>query len=216
MGSSVYTVKQGECMTLIAHRHGFADWKRIYQHPDNAELRQKRPDPNVLWPGDQVVIPDPESPEYPRVTDKRHRFVLHRPTKKLHLVFQLRGGRPLAGLPYELSVEGMDTVAGKTDGDGAVKHDIPVEALKGTIKIGGVVRDLAIGHLDPMTETRRGGLNGIQARLKNLGYNPGNIDGEWDLDTWKAIREFQHDHDLPVDGKLTDALRDKLGERHGG
>ena len=41
-------VLSGECLLLISRRYGFADFNRIYEHPDNGELRKKRPNPNVL------------------------------------------------------------------------------------------------------------------------------------------------------------------------
>ena len=54
--AQVHEVKQGECLSSIARRFGFRDWKKIYQHPMNADLRQKRPNPNVLHPGDRIFI----------------------------------------------------------------------------------------------------------------------------------------------------------------
>ena len=53
-----HRVKQGECLTSIAARYGFADWRAIYQHPNNAELRKKRPNPSLLFPGDALFIPE--------------------------------------------------------------------------------------------------------------------------------------------------------------
>ena len=48
--SKRHVVAQGEYFSLIAARFGFA-WKTLYEHPANAELRKKRPDPNVICPG---------------------------------------------------------------------------------------------------------------------------------------------------------------------
>ena len=53
-----HMVKEGECLDSIALDHGFADWRTIYDHPKNTDLRSKRPDPNVIHPGDKLFIPD--------------------------------------------------------------------------------------------------------------------------------------------------------------
>ena len=56
-----HRVTQGESITTIALRYGFRDPKAIYDHPDNAELKKKRPSPDILFPGDVVIIPDKEA-----------------------------------------------------------------------------------------------------------------------------------------------------------
>ena len=42
-----------------------------------------------------------------------------------------------------------------------------------------------------------------QANLARLGYTPGPIDGQHGPKTSQAIRQYQRDHGLPVDGMLT-------------
>ncbi len=51
MAGKTQTVKQGDYFAKIAKKYGFSDWRTIYNHADNAELKQKRPDPNILHPG---------------------------------------------------------------------------------------------------------------------------------------------------------------------
>lgn len=51
-----YTVKAGDTLSAIASRHGMR-WQDIYNHPDNAAFRAKRPNPNVIYPGDVIMIP---------------------------------------------------------------------------------------------------------------------------------------------------------------
>jgi len=55
--STIYTVKSGDWLDKIARNHGFASWRDLYHHPENAAFRAKRPDPNKIFPGDQIVIP---------------------------------------------------------------------------------------------------------------------------------------------------------------
>jgi peptidoglycan hydrolase-like protein with peptidoglycan-binding domain len=45
----------------------------------------------------------------------------------------------------------------------------------------------------------------IQRALKQHGYDPGPLDGEWGSKTSAALKRFQKDRDLHADGKL-DAL----------
>ena len=40
----------------------------------------------------------------------------------------------------------------------------------------------------------------IQTRLKELGYNPGTIDGIYGTNTQNAVKAFQRDKGLSVDG----------------
>jgi len=56
--SAVYTVQQGDWLDKIARNHGFESWRDLYHHPDNAAFRSRRPNPNLIYPGDQIVIPD--------------------------------------------------------------------------------------------------------------------------------------------------------------
>src|SRR5262249_23211668 len=39
--------------------------RHIYDHPDNAAFRLKRPDPNRIYPGDVLMIPGGDSPSSP-------------------------------------------------------------------------------------------------------------------------------------------------------
>jgi len=78
---TLHTVVQGEHISHIARRYGFTSFKPIWHAGENAALREKRKTPDVLFPGDQVFIPDKGIREEPRPTDQRHRFVgehLHR------------------------------------------------------------------------------------------------------------------------------------------
>jgi peptidoglycan hydrolase-like protein with peptidoglycan-binding domain len=49
-----------------------------------------------------------------------------------------------------------------------------------------------------------------QRVLRDLGYNPGPIDGLWGPKTSSAVREFQMDNDLTVSGMLDMETRQKL------
>src|SRR4030095_14342956 len=55
-----YTVKQGDHVAGIAFRFGLSDFRTIWDHPNNTELKNKRQNPNVLFPGDVLYVPDRE------------------------------------------------------------------------------------------------------------------------------------------------------------
>jgi hypothetical protein len=50
-----------------------------------------------------------------------------------------------------------------------------------------------------------------QKKLKELGYNPGPLDGIWGKKTESALKRFQHDNSLSMTGKLDSVTRKKLG-----
>ena len=58
MTTRVHKVEPGESLYSIAHKYGIACWQSIYEHPDNADLRRRRPNPHVLHPGDEVRVPE--------------------------------------------------------------------------------------------------------------------------------------------------------------
>ncbi|WP_170303843.1 LysM peptidoglycan-binding domain-containing protein [Reyranella soli] len=65
--ATTYTVKQGDNLSSIARKHGLPSWQTIYNDPANASFRAKRPNPNLIFPGDVLVIPgvDPPGPTPP-------------------------------------------------------------------------------------------------------------------------------------------------------
>lgn len=53
----LYVVKSGDTLTAIAKRNGYGSWRDIYLHPDNAPFRARRPNPDKIFPGDELVLP---------------------------------------------------------------------------------------------------------------------------------------------------------------
>ncbi|HUA57267.1 MAG TPA: hypothetical protein VML19_00835, partial [Verrucomicrobiae bacterium] len=70
-----YEVQDGDCIGSIAFSRGF-DWDTLWNHPENAALKAKRRDPNILLAGDIVYIPDLSLRQQPCATDERHTFQL--------------------------------------------------------------------------------------------------------------------------------------------
>ena len=53
-----YTVQPGDTLSRIAARHGLPSWRMVYNSPDNADFRRRRPNPNLIQPGDVLILPD--------------------------------------------------------------------------------------------------------------------------------------------------------------
>jgi len=213
--AAYYTVQQGECLTSIAAANGFADYRIIYDHPENADFRAKRPDPNLIFPGDVIYIPDKQDKAVNVATTAIHRFQIASGKRVLRIVVQGPDGKPMPNEPYELQIEGQ-VYTKQTDGNGLLQHSIPVDAASGSLKIRNYMWPLGIAQLNPLENVPDDGISGIQARLRNLGFDPGPIDGEKGPLTEAAIRAFQAANPpLDVDGICGPQTRAKLVERYG-
>ena len=205
---SEHRVRQGETVTSIAARHGLTA-ARVWNDPANGSLKKQRGDPNILFPGDVVVVPDKETKEESGATEQRHRFRTHRGTTSVRLVLRDEADAPIADQPCTLVV-GERSFNLNTGGDGLVEQVIRVGDETGSLLLGEQVLPLRIGHLDPVAEP-----SGQRARLNNLGYRAGDVDGAEDADFRSAVEEFQCDHHLTVDGKCGPNTQAKLKEIHG-
>src|SRR5688500_7771226 len=132
--AKLHIVEQGECLSAIAKSYGFSDWRIIYDHPDNAEFKKLRPDPNILYPGDRLIVPDKSLKEAGCPTEKQHVFKVRKPDAVLRLVIIEQGER-LKNTRYELEFEGKK-IEGKTDSEGKLEAKLPVETRRVEIKIG--------------------------------------------------------------------------------
>ncbi len=206
-----YTAKQGDCISNIAYRYGlFPD--SIWGDSKNSDLKQKRKDGNVLFPGDVVYIRDKEEKEESCSAEKRHSFKRKGVPETLRIRFLDEDGQPRRGLPYTLDIEGM-ILKGTTGSDGALEEHIPPDAKKVVITLGTgdeqEAMELGVGHLDPVTE-----ITGIQGRLNNLGYSCGDEYGVLGEKTRRAVSRFQADHDLKITGEPDDQMRKTLDKEH--
>jgi N-acetylmuramoyl-L-alanine amidase len=208
-----HTVNQGEQLSSIAERYGFSDYRTVWDHPDNAVLKQLRKSPHVLLPGDVIAIPDRTDKKVAVETGKLHVFLLDAAPVRLRLRVQDYWGDPMASTDCMLTVEGS-TFELVTDGDGYLDQEIPASAERATLTVGELELDLRIGHLDPVDA-----MTGLQARLNNLGYYTGEFPESGDeLDEELlafAIELFQWDNDFLVDGMKTADLLDKLRSSFG-
>jgi Putative peptidoglycan binding domain len=216
-----YTIQQGDCLNSLAKQRGFADFATLYHRPENAAFREKRTNPNIIFPGDVLFIPDRRIQEIPCPTDQGHQFTLAQKKVYLRLCLQDDLHNPYRNTKYRLTVEGVDS-NGSTDSAGMLQQEIPADAVDGEITIfpfpddpsdPGYTFTLKLGHLDPIDED-----SGVDARLINLGFGPTDTeDDEWSDDgRGDALRDFQDKFGLEVTGEADDATRQKLRALHDG
>lgn len=202
---TVVTVAEGDCINSIAEEYGFFP-DTIWNHPDNAELKRLRRDPNVLQPGDLVHIPEKDTSKAESCqTEQLHRFRRKGVPAKLKIRL-LADNEPRANAAYRLVIDGK-VIEGETDGDGFVEQPLPPRAQVGELIIdlddGGEERyQFNFGTVDPIdTEA------GQRHRLADLGYATEDLE--------EAVRAFQRDLDLEVTGQADKATRDKIAEEFG-
>ncbi len=203
-----HTVKQGEHISRIAHQYGFSDYRTVWNYAENASLKKKRKNPNVLYPGDKVYIPDKELKTEACNTGQLHRFVVPAQTLKLRLIIKGFDERPIVNTPCVLKV-GSKTYSMTTSSTGLIEQRILKTAETASLFIRDLEIPLLIGHLDPVEE-----FSGQQARLNNLGYNAGTSADPEDLQFKSAVEEFQCDYHLTIDGICGSSTQAKLKEVH--
>jgi len=214
-----HIVVQGEYLSKLARKYGFSNYGTIWDHPNNAELKKKRQNPNVLLPGDKLFIPPRESREESRPTEKKHRFQLKAEKLMLRIRFLGLDSKPVAGIKIDLTVDGTVTPLA-TAADGRVEVLLFPLAEKGSIQFKDertpfeqqIPIELRVGHLDPIEDE-----SGQRGRLNALGYDAGDPvqAGNPSLAFRSAVEEFQCDHGLTVDGVVGPQTRKKLQDAYG-
>ena len=209
-----HTVKQGEYLSKIAAQYGFADFHPIWDHPENAELKQKRKHPNILFAGDRLFIPNRQAKNEGAATEQRHSFKSKGERPLLRIVLKDINDNPIANTNCILEVDGTNHEL-TTNGVGLIEQAIPKTAEKGKLTIQDTqvlidIDGLRIGHLDPIDT-----IPGQRARLNNLGYYIDTTDRPEEEELQSAIEEFQCDHQLTVDGVCGPDTQAKLKEIHG-
>ena len=210
-GGTWVEVAQGESAESVAYRHGHVV-ATVWDDPENRALRETRGSPHTLHPGDRLFVPALRPGEAACATSRVHTFRRRGVPSGITLSLGV-AGRALADLPYELRVDGA-TLAGRTGADGGVTVKVMPDAREAVLVVDpdglALTFDLLPRHLDPVTET-----TGLQGRLRNLGYHPGEVDGAFTVATLHALQRFQLDQGLPTTGMPDDATREALLRAHG-
>jgi N-acetylmuramoyl-L-alanine amidase len=210
-----HKVKQGEHISSIAQKYGFADFHKIWDDPQNDELKKNRENPHILKPSDILFIPEREAKEESCASGQRHRFRFDAPTLKLRLKIKDFDGKPLKNSACRLTIHNIVHEL-ETNDDGLIEVPIANNAEHGLLQFEDptlpfdVNIPIKIGYLNPINT-----VTGQKARLKNLGYYAGPLTDEQTTEFQYAVEEFQCDYDLTVDGVCGDQTQAKLKEEHG-
>lgn len=219
-----YTVKQGEWLGSIARAFKLPDGDAIYQHPENATFRADHPhDPYVLHPGDQLRIPEMTPKWETGQTERRHSFRLKRRQEVLRLCIRDEDGEPFRNAFCQAEADDRILDEKPTDGEGMFETLLPpgTTRVQLTLPDHDLAWELDVGRLDPVRRegegSRRPTITGVQARLNNLGFRCGPIDGVFGPRTQAALQSFERvvlKRSKPrgdLDDKTLDALRDGHG-----
>ena len=201
-------VAEGEDLIQIAFcDFGVTDVSKITDRPENRKLFESRT-PRQLCKGDSIYFPESGRSRRSAATSRRHRFVRQ---GRRRLKLELHGDRdePLRDTDYHIVVNGQFR-EGRTDGEGVLDEPIPMRRTEVRLTIGDREIGLLVAHLDPI-ET----IAGCQARLNNLGYVSGPVDGIVGPRTEAATRAFQQDAGIGVDGIIGPVTRAHLQDAYG-
>jgi len=214
--AQTYIVEQGDTLMTIAEQFDFGSWEDLYEHASNKALKALRPNPHCLYPGDEVAIPDKLLNAVKCPVDDEYKFQLKVQPHFFRLVLKDEDELPCAGIRYELTV-GEEVFEGRTFIDGHLQHNVPVNEREGELKVWYEedqeepdVFPVMIGYLDPIDT-----VSGAQARLRNLGFYYGEIDGDAGEQTLAALKAFCKSYELEVTEDISDsALLKVLGKAH--
>lgn len=212
-----YTVQSGDCMSSIAYSHGFF-WQTLWNLPQNAALKAKRTNPNVLMTGDIVYIPDLQPKTQTCAANSQYQFALKGVPEKLQITLLDANHQPRPNVEYVIVIDG-DARRGTSDGDGKIVEKIPPNAMKGKLTYpsppdptGQTTKEVMffqLGGLNPISE-----VSGLKARLCNLGLYRGPIDENVNDALTRAISAFQKNKGLPVTGQADDATKAQIQAIH--
>lgn len=225
-----HKVRPGDFLAEIARKAGFVDWKVIYDLPANAALWARGRSPDLLLPGDEIEIPKKREKLAPRPTGARHPFKLKKIQNRLRVILESEDGNAFANEPFTMRIqaaEGMRPDEGllvqkDTTPAGLIDEPLPPGAVKAIVSLDKkpwLSWTLLIGHLDPIEDKRdkKEIVTGVQARLNNLGFHCGQVDGLLGPRTRAAVAWFQQkkmrrppeEANGELDGPTLAALLDK-------
>ena len=211
-------VGSNESTSSLAKKKGFY-WKTIWEHGQNAQLRQKRKDPNVLAADDDIFIPELVPKKVSKGTESEHVFKRKgEPTKIKMKLLEL--GEPRKNADYIFECDGK-LVNGKTNGEGILEQFVPGDAKSAKLyfKEGAEIHSLRLGSLDPHDLA-----SGIIQRLNNCGFKfsarvPRDMSAKEAFEEGKvgnkgvrALKNFQAQNGLEPNGKLDGATIAKFEE----
>jgi hypothetical protein len=213
MGMRPYVVRQGDYWTKLAFAMRF-DADEVWNHAKNEELRTRRPNREMLAPGDVVHVPDTPAPELQIEPGGTKQYKASVP--KVEVVLTIKNGDvALASERFLIRGLGPERES-STDGDGTLRLAVPVHVREFRLVFyrKGFIYPVMVGNLDPAEES-----SGIRQRLEHLGFyghamDPHGGESESERDR-RAIATLQRACGLDATGELDEQTRAKVVELHG-
>jgi N-acetylmuramoyl-L-alanine amidase len=211
-----HIIQRGECLSSLAEKYGFHDPDVLHSLPENSELKATRKNPNLLCKGDKVKIKDKVIKYESGADAQKHRFKVKGLRTWLRFMIEDFDGNALANKKYQLDI-GSDSYSGMTAGDGLIEHRVMASETRGTLTVwiddsgtNSLVWPLEVGHLEPYDTNR-----GIQARLNNLGFGCGEVDGIIGPKTRAAAKAFKKKNGLADNDTIDTTTKNKLKDVYG-
>ena len=209
--TSKYKVQQGDRLPTIARKKGFARWQTIWDFGGNAALTDLRGDAHILFPDDEVSIPS-KLARAAEVQGGKAEYVVQSGAEVLRVQFAAADFWRDNKVRFKATPDKGEATEGPLETDGTMEIALPADTMKVSVDLFQDADEtpfftctLAVGHLDPDETT-----SGVQARLANLGYYAGPIDGEMNDATREAVIAFRlaelGDETDVVDDAFTEAL----------
>jgi N-acetylmuramoyl-L-alanine amidase len=216
--ASRHGVEQGERLPSIARAHGFRRWETVWDFVGNAALRELRGTAHILLPEDEVSIPS-KLERQAEVPGGAAEYVVRCACEVLRVRFA--GVKPTQR--NEVTFKATPDVGASVEGPLPKSRRLEIELPPGTTTVHVelfrqrkddgkpfAAYDFAVGALDPSETT-----SGIKARLQNLGFYRGPLDGNLDDGTRTAIAHFRwaqlRDRKDAVDADFLAALKSTHG-----
>ncbi|WP_198263756.1 LysM peptidoglycan-binding domain-containing protein [sulfur-oxidizing endosymbiont of Gigantopelta aegis] len=168
-----HIVKQGESLTSIAKKYGFNQYETIYKNAANDFFRNKRSNPEEIFLGDELFIPEKETKTEELTVKTDNEIIINKEKRFLNIELYdfFDQGQALADSPYTVVI-GDKTFRGKLDASGKLSLEITNDDKQAELsfevedKAGVAIYHwtLDVAHLDPI-ETP----TGIAQRLENMG-----------------------------------------------
>jgi len=212
MDTVPYVVQVGDYLRQLAGRFGF-DADTVWALPENAGLRRQGRTPDMLNPGDVLMIPEPPQKRWlPITTGATNRFTASPIMAGVKVCLCSTKGKPLAGEPYV--VIGADLPPGNLDDGGHFIASVPTwhRSLVVHLTKRNEQYTIQIGALDPPA-TR----SGMLARLIQLGCFPHQDGADVTVEDHlqAGIVRFQLRYSMTITGKMDVAIINKVTEVFG-
>jgi type VI secretion system secreted protein VgrG len=202
----------------LARKHGFINWRTVWDFAGNAGLKALRENPNVLWEGDEVAIPS-KVERHAEVTGGSAEFMVNREDEKLvrirPLDFELQ---PFDGIRYQGKRDNTDINKGVIPPSGFIVLQVPIDARKGVLSL--FLSNAADAkplnwNFDIQDEVLANSTEDEAQRLINLGFATTLPKGDEKNDDYRlALAAYRECVGKPLDDDA--ALAEKMVAMHDG